>query len=222
MARCFALMFLAVITVGASIGSVWAQSAKPHPVAEVDLMVKLKEVLANPNQLEVMVKSGSKVASFCANCHGDGGNSVKPNVPNLAGQNPAYLMEQMLEFMDGRRRDTDFKKRLIKVLSVDEKIGLILFFSQQKVSYKPPVDAALAARGKVVYKNECAECHEDDGHGTEKFARIAGQQTGYLSHTLTAYRDGSSARTNRQMATSIRGLSDADIAAVVAYTAAMK
>jgi cytochrome c553 len=90
------------------------------------------------------------------------------------------------------------------------------------VAYKPPTDAALAARGKVVYKNECAECHEDDGHGTEKFARIAGQQTGYLTHTLTAYRDGSSARTNRQMITSIRGMSDADIAAVVAYTASMK
>lgn len=222
MSRRIALVFLWMLMLGASMGSAWAQPAKQRAVAEVDLVAKLKEVLANPAQMEAMLKSGAKVAGFCANCHGEGGNSVKPNVPNLAGQNPAYLMEQMLQFMDGRRRDTDFKRRLIKVLSTEEKIGLNLFFAQQKVTYKPPADAALAARGKTVYKEECAECHEDDGHGTEKFARIAGQQTGYLSHTVTAYRDGSSMRTNRQMTASIRGMSDADITSVVAYIASMK
>ncbi|MBI2749949.1 MAG: c-type cytochrome [Burkholderiales bacterium] len=215
-------MFFALLVSLVTPGLADAQAAKARAAADVDLVARLKEVLASPAQLEAMVKSGAKVASFCANCHGDGGNSVKPNVPNLAGQNPGYLLEQMRQFMDGRRRDTDFKQRLIKVLSPDEKIGLNLYYAQQSVAHKPPTNVALAARGKVVYKNECAECHEDDGHGTEKFARIAGQQTGYLTRTLTAYRDGSSARTNRQMITSIRGMSDADIAAVVAYTASMR
>ena len=44
-----------------------------------------------------------KVAAFCANCHGEGGNSVKPDVPNLAGQNTAYLLDQVRQFSDGRR-----------------------------------------------------------------------------------------------------------------------
>ena len=39
-------------------------------------------------------KTGRRVAgSVCANCHGEGGNSVLPDVPNLAGQNQAYLLE---------------------------------------------------------------------------------------------------------------------------------
>lgn len=216
------LIPLTVLACMVAMGPAEAQSVKPHAGADIDLAVKLKESLANPAQLEAMVKAGAKVAGFCANCHGDGGNSVKPNVPNLAGQNPAYLLEQMRQFMDGRRRDTDFKQRLIKVLSPDEKIGLNLYYARQSVTYKPATDLVSAAKGKEVYKRECAECHEDDGRGTEKFARVAGQQTGYLSHTLKAYRDGSSARTNRQMTASIRDMSDADIAAVVAYTASMK
>lgn len=216
------LIPLTVLASVVAMGHAGAQPAKSHAAPDVDLAAKLRETLANPTQLEAMVKAGAKVASFCANCHGDGGNSVKPNVPNLAGQNPAYLLEQMRQFMDGRRRDTDFKQRLIKVLSPDEKIGLNLYYARQPVTYKPATDLVSAAKGKDVYKRECAECHEDDGRGTEKFARIAGQQTGYLSHALKAYRDGSSARTNRQMTASIRGMSDADIASVVTYTASMK
>jgi cytochrome c553 len=178
--------------------------------------------MANPERRQSLLKAGAKVAVFCANCHGDSGNSVKPDVPNLAGQNELYLMEQMRQFVDGRRRDTEFKQRLIKVLSPDEKVGLILYYAHQPVTQRAPTDIALARKGKEVYARDCAECHEDDGRGTDKFARIAGQQIGYLNHTIRTYRDGSTARINRQMTASIRNMTDADITAVVSYIASMK
>ena len=80
------------------------QSAKAAPPADADLGTRIKEVQANPQQFEAAYKLGSKVASFCANCHGDSGNSVKPDIPNLAGQNPAYLIEQVRQFSTGERR----------------------------------------------------------------------------------------------------------------------
>jgi cytochrome c553 len=43
-----------------------------------------------------------------------------------------------------------------------------------------------------------------------------------MSKTLKGYRDGSGPRIHRQMADEIKPLSDADIAAIVAYVSAMK
>ena len=87
-------MFIAVPALG--------QSAAP---AKVDLDARLKEAQGNPRQWEAMFKVGKKVAGFCSNCHGDGGNSIKPDVPNLAGQSPYYLLRQLREFSTTRAQE---------------------------------------------------------------------------------------------------------------------
>jgi cytochrome c553 len=193
----------------------------PTTAGGAELSARLKEIESSPRQLETIAKAGGKVAAFCANCHGDGGNSVKPDVPNLAGQNSQYLLDQMRLFMDGRRKNSEFKQRLIKVLSADEKVGLVVFYASQPVTSKPAGNPALARKGKELYAQNCAECHEDNGRGTQKYARVAGQQSGYLLTSLKGYRDGSAARINRQMAVSIEGMTDADIVALVAYLSSM-
>ena len=82
---------------------VLAQVSKTR--APVDLSARLLEAQADPKLEQALLTTGRKVAAVCANCHGEGGNSVKPDIPNLAGQNPAYLLEQVRQFADGRRRD---------------------------------------------------------------------------------------------------------------------
>lgn len=198
-----------------------AQVANGRAPSTVDLDARIKEVEANPRQFEASYKAGAKVATFCANCHGDGGNSVKPDIPNLAGQNPSYLLEQLHQFSDGRRRNA-FMERLIRALNPDEKIGIVVFYSKQEVTHKPAADAALASKGKEYFGKICFRCHGDDGRGNEKIARIAGQQPNYLNLTLKRYRDGSSIRADALMAANTRQMSDADIAAVVAYVSSMK
>ena len=84
---------------------------------------RLAEARADAKLAASLVKAGQKVASFCANCHGEGGNSARPEVPNLAGQNAAYLLELSRQFAEGRRRDA-FMEGLIKALSVDEEVGV--------------------------------------------------------------------------------------------------
>jgi cytochrome c553 len=196
-----------------------AQPDKPG--VAVDLNERLAEAQANPKLADTLFKTGRRVATFCANCHGEGGNSIKPDVPNLAGQNTAYLMEQLRRFADGRRRN-DFMEGVIKAMSSDEKVGIALFFSAQQVPYKPAADAALAAKGEEVYQKICFRCHGNDGRGNAQFARIAGQQTDYLGTTLKRYRTGTGVRMDPLMANNTRLLTDANIDAVVAYVAAMK
>jgi cytochrome c553 len=69
------------------------------------LVNRLEASRQNPTLNDQLVVLGRKAAAVCAYCHGDGGNSVKPDVPNLAGQNTAYLLEQIQQFSDGRRRN---------------------------------------------------------------------------------------------------------------------
>jgi cytochrome c553 len=195
------------------------QAAPVHTLAE--LGTRLQEAQNDPRQFDVLYKAGGKVAAFCANCHGKGGNSLNPAIPNLAGQNPSYLLEQMRQFSDGERRN-EFMQGMIKALSLDEKIGMVLFYSKQEVNHKPSANAALVSQGKDYFSRTCFRCHGNEGRGNETIARIAGQQLIYLNVTLKRYRDGSNLRNNPMMATNTRQMTDADIAAVAAYVSSMK
>lgn len=199
----------------------WAQTPRAQNSADVDLNVRLKETEASPRLLEAAYKTGAKVASFCGNCHGEGGNSLVPETPNLAGQNTFYLLEQLRQFADGRRKNL-FMEGMIKALSAEEKVGVVLYYSSKEVTFKPPGNAALASKGQEYYSKICFRCHGDQGRGNEKIARIAGQQPGYLAITLKRYRDGSAVRSDPLMAANTKTMSDADIAAVVAYVSSMK
>jgi cbb3-type cytochrome c oxidase subunit III len=216
-------------TVGAVVGvllsvsllsSAWGQSAKANAV-EVDLNARLKEVEASPRLLEAAHKTGAKVASFCANCHGEGGNSTTPDTPNLAGQNTSYLLEQLRQFADGRRRNL-FMEGMIRALNPEEKIGVVLYYASKEVTEKPATNPALAAKGQDYYNKICFRCHGDQGRGNETIARIAGQQPAYLATTLKRYRDGSALRKDPLMTANTKTMTDADIAAVVAYVSSLK
>lgn len=196
-----------------------AQAAKAR--ADADLSARIKEAQLDPALQASLFKTGQRVAAICANCHGNGGNSVKPDIPNLAGQNPAYLIEQLRQFADGRRR-YEFMEGMIKAMSGDEKVGSVLFYASQKVTHKPATDAALAAKGKDYFNRICWRCHAEDGRGNEKFARIAGQQADYMRLTLKRYRSGTGPRVEPLMAASTKLMTDADIDAVVAYVGSME
>ena len=51
------------------------------------------------------VETGKTRSAACAGCHGAAGISSNPLWPNLAGQQPAYLVKQMKAFRDGTRSD---------------------------------------------------------------------------------------------------------------------
>lgn len=202
--------------------AVQAQQPAARASAHVDLTARLKEVRANPKTTEELLKVGKGVASFCANCHGQGGNSLNPEIPNLAGQNPVYLLEQLRKFSTGQRRN-EFMEGMIKALTADEKVGMVLFYASQRATPHPaPVAPGVLIKGKDIYSQVCWHSHGQDGHGGENFARIAGQQMPYMTATLKRYRSGTSTRIDPLMMTSTRNLTDDDIAAVAAFISGME
>ena len=189
----------------------WTASAQPG------LQERLKVVQVDPAQRALAVDAGRKASFFCANCHGETGLGKTPEVPNLAGQNPAYLLEQIRKFGSGERKDP-FMQGLIKVLKDDERLNIALFYANAKV---PPgkADVVQAARGKVLFEKLCVRCHGAEGHGNETIPRLAGQQVPYLIKSVTRYRDQSGERNSQAMAIATSGLKNDEIAALAHYIA---
>jgi cytochrome c553 len=199
----------------------FAQSSRGRDMTSAELTTRLKEVEGDPKLNESFLKAGQRVAAICANCHGEGGNSLKPDIPNLAGQNPTYLINQMHQFASGKRR-FEFMEGMIKAMSNDEKISVVLFYTAQKVMHKPAANAVLAAKGKDYFSKVCWRCHGENGRGNDMFPRIAGQQSEFMRTTLKRYRTGTGTRVDPLMAANTKMMTDGDIDAVVAYIGAME
>lgn len=196
-------------------------AADSKPAAKISLEDRLAVIEKDAKAFETAVKAGKRVASFCANCHGEGGNSEKPEIPNLAGQNHAYLLVQVNKFLDGRRRN-DFMQGMMKAMSDEEKVNVVAYFSSQKVKPHPEANPVLAKRGSEYFYKVCQRCHGENGRGNEKIPRIAGQKPEYLMLSLKRYRDGTGERIDPLMAANTKNLTDADIDSLVAFISGMK
>ena len=51
------------------------------------------------------IEAGEKKAERCAACHGSDGIGIAEAFPNLANQKAGYLIKQMKDFREGRRKD---------------------------------------------------------------------------------------------------------------------
>lgn len=141
--------------------------------AQTPLSDRLKSIQSDPAALKSALDAGRKASSFCANCHGEEGVSKSVEIPNLAGQNPAFLLEQIRKFASGERKDA-FMQGLIKILKDEERLQIALYYAGMSV---PPsrADAAQAAKGKELFGKLCVRCHGDQARGNAEIPRIAGK-----------------------------------------------
>lgn len=171
-----------------------------------------------PAQAQALVEEGRKASFFCANCHGETGNSKHGEVPNLAGQHPAYVLNQIEAFLSGKRKDA-FMQGLMKVLSERDKAAIALYYAGASVKPALAPPPATAARGGERYAQLCARCHQGDARGAEQFPRLAGQQPEYLRLSLRRYLTQSGERFYAPMTAAVMQLGEQNIEAVVAYLA---
>lgn len=176
---------------------------------------RLKAISADPAAQRAAIEAGKKLTFFCANCHGDEGVSKTPEVPNLAGQNPAYLLEQIRKFGAGERKD-QFMQGLIKVLKDEERVQVALYYASVP-TVPSPADPAKVAQGKVLFAKLCARCHGEQARGSELYPRLASQKMPYLQTSITRYRDNTGVRNNQLMTIATAPLKNEDITALANY-----
>lgn len=198
-------------------GSVYAES--------VDEMVSaMSRKLADMTVLnESIVKGGMRVR-LCQYCHGKDGNSVKEDIPNLAGQNPIYLLTQF-EYFRTDKRQNKVMNELAKGLTEDERINIALYYASQEVKVEKlsiNTKTAVYKRGSDIYNGVCINCHGKKGYGERTLPRIAGQKYQFLVKTLTAYKEKKAARPDSEMIGVSARLSKKDIQSVATYISSIK
>ena len=144
--------------------------------------------------------SGRTLAEqVCSICHGTGGNSINPIFPRLAGQQSAYLTEQLKEFRSHTRSDVAGYKYmwgLARHLTDKQISELANYYRGQTPVPGRTSDTALIAEGDSIFHHgvkannvpACATCHGPEGHGHDGFPRIASQHQDYILKQLSVFK----------------------------------
>jgi cytochrome c553 len=164
------------------------------------------------------------IASRCALCHGMEGQSASAVYPRLAAQHPDYLVKQLKDFRDGRRK-SETMTDMAKDLRDDDIGGLAAYFSGKQAAARQPGDTDLAAVGKYIFQRgntysgvaACASCHGANGYGTQQLPRLAGQHPAYLEVQLKEFSKRERNNDNAVMHTIAAKLTELETRAVAVY-----
>ncbi|WP_417778009.1 c-type cytochrome [Stutzerimonas xanthomarina] len=189
----------------------------PFAHASEEAMERFQYLMEDAARRQQAYAAGQERALFCGYCHGETGNSKRPHIPNLASQNPIYLFHSFEKFSRGERVDFVMSK-LAKNLTLEDRVNIAVFFSQQKVEPAATAsDAALVQRGEALFQRTCTSCHGDHAQGKETMPRLAGQPDEYIRKALGRFRSNDPSRAGSVMIGVAGQLSEMDIEALAAY-----
>ena len=171
----------------------------------------------------------AKASTVCAACHTADGSRGLPAYPILQGQHPEYLVKQLTEFKEGKRKNS-IMNGMAAPLTPEDMRNIAAFYGSKKAKDGTAKTAALVALGEKIYRGgiakkgvpACAGCHSPNGAGIPaQYPRLAGQHSDYTKTQLTTFRQGE--RTNSpQMMTIAANLSDKEIEALADYIAGLR
>lgn len=208
-----------MVTLGVgTVSTVLATTTEDDLALRTQLETRITEITRNRTLHRKMLREGRDRTVLCNTCHGEDGMAIKPLTPNLAGQNPVYIVDQFQRYGDGRRNDY-WMSNLAKTLSVEDKIKIALYYATMEMKPSKGGKPELLSQGKRLFKEICVNCHGLDGRGQEGYARLAGQRYDYVVKMLKEFRDRTGKRINVWMTGVAIRLSDQDIDALATYLA---
>jgi cytochrome c553 len=173
---------------------------------------------------------------YCKTCHGIAAQGYLGYyaMPRLAGQQEAYLENQLRAFIE-RRRTNPVMFNVSHALSPSMVGALAAHFRHLN---PPPFGGGprnLVGRGKTIYEEgipesnvpACSACHGPDGKGRDEIPRLAGQLYPYTIKALRNWarergQASASPDVSAVMAPTAHNMSSAEIAAVSAYVSTLK
>lgn len=169
------------------------------------------------------------VEKLCAACHGLDGNSPIANIPKLAGQHPEYLLKELRAYQ-AEHRASGIMAPLAKQLGEEDLANLAAYFARQKPAPGTVSRPELLAAGKKLYLEgnpktgvpACDGCHEEDGSGSKRFPRLAGQHVDYTLEELKRYAAGQRNYGTKLMRTVAERLTPQEAEALAQYMASLK
>lgn len=197
---------------------VWAAEPAPSASARELLSARLLQLGQDSSAWQALLADGKVRTEFCARCHGEDGNSKEPLVPNLAGQNAQYLLDQVERFADGRRKDY-IMSPLARQYSREDRVVVAIYYARMN-SRAPGADPARVAQGAALYGQRCIACHGPGARGSDQFARLAGQHPAYLRRRLEGFQAASGASLS-PMTDIARALNDRQVEQLATYLSSL-
>ena len=124
---------------------------------------------------------GEALTADCGGCHGLRGISHDPMTPNLAGQEPTYLVNAIKAYRDNERSHEE----MVADISDEAIEDIAAFYSVQPAG-------SLADSGEELESviAKCNRCHERaEGETTLVLPSLHGQKRDYLVRVMKQYRD---------------------------------
>jgi cytochrome c553 len=166
--------------------------------------------------MQDIAEKGKAAAAVCANCHGEGGNSTTPGIPNLAGQQPVYFISAVKAYMDGDREMSSKEKQgMMAALNQVDVEAMALYFASQAPNKREAPSLGNVAAGEPLSAN-CGGCHGASGNSSDpKVPTLASQDPQYLVGAIKAYQERG--RKQEDMHTFLSNISAEGIANIAAY-----
>ncbi|MGC2166106.1 MAG: c-type cytochrome [Gallionella sp.] len=129
---------------------------------------------------------GKQFTYNCTQCHGSTGTSTDLSIPNLAGQDVAYLYDMIREYRD-KVRVHNTMHQLIQDFKDSEIKKIAEYFASEEpvqMSFIPPESISALSQ-------KCDLCHSSASANPNMLApKLKGQNRTYLINALAVYRDG--------------------------------
>lgn len=164
-------------------------------VAVLLLSLTAPLALSSAAQANGSAEAGATKAAVCAACHGQGGNSVNPEWPVLAGQNAAYITEQLHLFQKGARVNTLMAPQAATL--TDQDIADLAAYFASQVPQGKEADPSFWKAGEKLYRAgdrarsipACKACHGPVGRGNPGagYPAVRAQFSVYSAKQLADY-----------------------------------
>lgn len=161
-------------------------------VAAIPAGLFLIGALIAGNSAAASAQSLKDLTDVCAGCHGEAGIPMDKTIPVIWGQKRAYILNQLLDFKYGRRKN-ELMSPVVDSLSKSDMEALATHFSEQKwpaIDQPTPSADDIAKAREVLHTVNCDGCHQAQYEGDTQRPRLAGQQAEYLLKTMNDFRTG--------------------------------
>ncbi|HEY9238485.1 MAG TPA: c-type cytochrome [Burkholderiaceae bacterium] len=183
---------------------------------------------AKPAAKPDLAKGQATSTNVCVACHTSDGSRGSPANPILQGQHPEYLVKQLTEYKNGKRKHP-VMSGIAAALSEDDMRNVAAFYAGKVAKPGFAKNKATVELGEKIYRGgiadraipACAGCHSPNGAGLPiQYPRLAGQHADYTEAQLVGFRNG--ARVNSVPMTGIAAkMNDREIKAVSDYIAGL-
>ena len=98
----------------------------------------------------------AKATAVCAACHAADGSRGLPTFPILQGQHPEYLVKQLTEFKEGKRKNS-VMNGMAAALSPDDMRNIAAFYASKKAKEGTAKNKDLVAVGERIFRGGIAK-----------------------------------------------------------------